>query len=327
MNEEPPTALYYEMLNYQPSNLALLREHFDLVTLETPTDDTDEVLRQVEVGFAPLGFEYDRDKIDRMPNLRVIASNTTGEPHIDREYAESKGIAVFSLKDEDEFLETITPTAEHTWGLLLALMRHIPQAYESVLDGNWSRWPFPGKSMLSNLTIGIVGMGRLGRLVADYARAFRMEEIGFYDPNTGAEEVPFAEKVDTLEELVGRYDVVTIHAPSTEETRGMFDEAVFASFREGSYLVNTARGELVDEEALVESLEAGRLAGAALDVFDGEYEVDHERRLRASPLYQYARENDDLLLTPHIGGSTYDAWEATERRVIKKAVDHLDASG
>lgn len=323
MSEERPTALYYEMLNYQPSNLELLREHFDLVTLETPEDDTDEVLRRVEVGFAPLGFEYDREKIDRMPKLCVIASNTTGEPHIDREYAESREIAVFSLKGEDEFLETITPTAEHTWGLLLALMRHIPQAYESVLDGNWSRWPFPGTAMLSNLTIGIVGMGRLGRIVADYARAFRMEEIGFYDPKTDGDDIPFAKKVGTLKELVGTYDIVTIHAPSNEDTHKMFDADVFRAFKRGSYLVNTARGELIDEEALVEQLESGRLAGAALDVFDGEYEVDHERRLRESPLYEYARKNDDLLMTPHIGGSTYDAWEETERRVIEKAIDRL----
>lgn len=318
-----PTALYYEMLNYQSSNMELLEEHFDLVTLETPEEDTVEILERIEVGFAPLGFDYDRKKIDRMENLRVIVSNTTGEPHIDREYAESNGIAVFSLKDEDEFLDTITPTAEHTWGLLLAVMRNIPQAYQSVLEGTWSRWLFPGPAMLSNLTIGIVGMGRLGRIVADYARAFRMEEIAFYDPTTDADFVEFAEKVDSLEDLVSAHDVITIHAPANEETNRMFDREVFSRFKQGSYLVNTARAALIDEEALVEALSSGPLAGAAFDVFDGEYEVDHEQRLQESPLYRYAQENDDLLLTPHIGGSTYDAWEKTQRRVISKAIDYI----
>jgi len=324
MSESKPTALYYEMLNYQEPNIERLEEVFDLIRLETPQADTDDVLREADVGFAPLGYAYDKEKIDRMPALEVIASNTTGEPHIDRSYAESCGISVFSLKDEDEFLESITPTAEHTWGLLLALTRNVPAAYDAVLDGQWNRWDFPGDAMLSNMTLGIVGLGRLGHLVAEYADAFRMEEIGFYDPEKESDDVQCAKKYDDLTELVASHDVITIHAPSNEATRNMFDADLFSHFKQGSYVINTARGAIIDEQALVESLAADRLAGAALDVFDGEYEPDHEKRLRSSQLLDYARENDDLLLTPHIGGSTYDAWEQTERRVIEKAIAALE---
>jgi len=321
-----PKLLYYKILKFQPDNLEILQKNFDLVSLETPQDDTDEILADIEIAFAPLGFFYNKEKIDRMPKLKVIASNTTGEPHIDREYAESKGIKVLSLKYEQEFLKTITPTAEHTFGLILALIRRTPWAYQSVLGGVWDRRPFGGKAMLSRMSIGIAGLGRLGKLVAQYAKAFQMAKILYYDPFVEKSDIEGMEKVGSLEEMVGQSDIITIHIPAEKETYKIFNKELFDKFKQGSFLINTSRAELVDEKAMLEALESGRLAGAAIDVFDGEFEMNHDEFLRKSPLLAYAKTRDNLLITPHIGGSTIDAWRLTERRVIDKIFEVLGKS-
>ncbi len=318
-----PKLLYYTILNYQPAILELINDNFEVKVLPSPKADTNKMLSQIEVGLAPLGFMFGREKIDRMPKLKVIASNTTGEPHIDRPYAESKGIKVFSLKYEQDFLKTITPTAEHTWGLLLALIRHTPWAFNSVLDGKWSRWPFGGKAMLSRLNLGIAGLGRIGKIIADYGRAFRMPSISFYDPKVSQPDAVGLIKAESLKQLVGNADVISIHIPSEKETYKIFNKELFSKFKKGSFLINTSRGELVDELALLECLKSGQLAGAALDVFDGEYGVNCQEVWQKNPLLKYARSHKNLLITPHIGGSTHDAWELTERRTIGQIVDYL----
>lgn len=322
MPDDKPVALYYELMSFQEPNLALLEEQFDLIRIDSPEDETNELRQDVQIAFAPLKYHYDSTKIDKFPNLEVIASNRTGEPHIDRDYATSQGIAVYTLKGDVSFLETITPTAEHTWGLLLGVIRHIPEAHQSVVEGRWRQRNYPGIAMLSKMHMGVVGMGRLGKIVANQASAFGMD-VSFYDPYTDENEVS-ATKLNSLRELVSTCHVISVHCRVTEETRKMFDEDVFSQFREDSYFVNTARGDIVDERALVDCLDNGPLAGAALDVFDGMSEINHEERLLESPIYDYIQENDDLLVTPHIAGCTYDAWEQTERRVIDKAIAHYD---
>ena len=310
-------ALYYKILNYQPCNIKILNDNFEIVTLDSPNDDTDKVLKDIEIAFAPLGYKFNNDKIDKMPKLKVIASNTTGEPHIDREYAESKKIKVISLKNEQEFLKkaNITSTAEHTWGLLLAVLRKTAWAHQSVLKGNWNRYNFGGKAMLSKMTIGIAGFGRLGQFIAQYAKSFMMKEILFYDPLVKTE-FKYYSKIDSLEKLVSKSDIITIHIPYSEETVNIFDKKLFSKFKKGSFLINSSRAEMVDENAMLEALESDILSGAAVDVFDGEFEKDREEILKKSRLLRYAKKHDNLLITPHISGSTLDAWELTERRVI-----------
>jgi len=167
--------LYYRILNYQPANLELLKKQFNVILLNNPDYDTEKILADVDVILAPLGYFFGREKIDIAKNLKIIASNTTSEPHIDVKYAEKNGINVISLKRYPDFLKTITPTAEHTMGLILAVMRRIPWAFDSVLDGVWNRRLFGAKGMLSQMSLGIVGLGRLGSLVAKYAVAFGMD--------------------------------------------------------------------------------------------------------------------------------------------------------
>jgi phosphoglycerate dehydrogenase-like enzyme len=318
-----PVALYYRILKYQPENIKLLQREFDLRMLDTPAQDTPELLKDVEVLFAPLGYRADRAKIDACPKLAAIVSNTTGHPHIDVQYARSRGVYVACLKFAPEFLRTITATAELTWGLILALTRKIMPASRAVLKGEWDRRPYGASAMLSRMSLGIVGHGRLGTLVARYGSAFGMR-VRYYDPQLERSSEG-AERVDTLERLVESSDIVTVHVPHEADTERMFSREVFARFKPGAYFVNTSRGELLDWQALLESLESGRIAGAALDVFEGEFEPGFADTFGVHPVLDYARSHDNILLTPHIAGSTVDAWRLTENHAIRMALAFLHA--
>lgn len=314
-------AVYYRILQYQLENLEKLHRVFDVIELDSPSDDSADVLAKVEVLFAPLGYMVDQAKIDACPNLRVIVSNTTGHPHIDVDYARSKDIYVACLKFAQDFLQTITPTPELTWGLLIALVRKIIPAHQAALSGQWDRRPFGASAMLSSMSLGVVGHGRIGTSVARYGKAFGMR-VRYFDPfvSTSSEG---AERVDKLEELVQLSDVVAVMVPHEKETEGMFNRELFSYFKPGSYLVNTARGELIDWDSLLESLQSGHLAGAAMDVFEGEFIPGFQDTFSSHPVLEYARTHDNLILTPHIGGSTIDAWRLTEAHAIDMALAHL----
>ena len=314
MNVRKPVALYYSILKYQPENRKRLDELFEVVELADPSLDTAEILSRVEIIFAPLGYLVDQAKIDAAPLLKVIASNTTGHPHIDVGYARGKGIQVACLKYAQEFLSTITPTAELTWGLIIALTRNLLQAHQAAVQGCWDRRPFGAPAMLSRLSLGIVGLGRLGSRVARYGRVFGMA-VRYYDPFVDSKEEGL-ERMASLKELVAKSDIVTIHVPHEPETENLFDQEIFRCFKKGSYLINTARGELIDWGAFLQALEDGQLAGAALDVFEGEFEPGFKDRFPSHPVLDYARSHHNLILTPHIGGSTIDAWRLTEGHTI-----------
>lgn len=320
-----PKLLYYSMLQYQKETLALLRENFEVIELATPSCDTEEVLATVAVILAPLGYYCGKEKIDKCPSLKAIGSNTTGYPHIDVEYARAKGIAVVTLKYERDFLDTITPTAELTWGLLIALTRSMFPAVASTRQGKWNRRPFPGKKMLSRMSIGIVGLGRLGYKVAQYALKSGMD-VNYYDPHVSSG-YPGLKQKSSLQELVSGCDIVTVHVPHEKQNEGMFSKEIFDSFKQGAYFINTSRGELVDHNAFLRALTSGRLAGAAIDVFEGEFVPDFEAGFKSHPLWVYAQEHDNLIITPHIGGSTIDAWGDTERHTIQRILEILQDGG
>jgi D-3-phosphoglycerate dehydrogenase len=315
-----PTLIYYPVLQYQPGNLRLLHDNFEVIELPNPDHDTPKILKRAEVILAPLGYFCGKEKIDSAPNLKVIGSNTTGHPHIDVVCAVKKGIKVVTLKGQYDFLKTITPTAELTWGLIIALIRNMFPSYKSVLDGNWDRRPFAGECMLSRMSLGVAGYGRLGKMVANYGKCFGMT-VRYYDPFVSVHDDGI-ERVFSLKELVSTSDIVTIHIPHETETENLFGREVFSYFKKGSYFINTSRGELVDHEALLSFLKDATLAGAALDVFEDEFKSGFT--ILEHPLWQYAREHDNLILTPHIGGSTVDAWRQTEEYTISLVLAALE---
>lgn len=316
-----PVAVYYRVLKYQPENLARLNRAFDVRVLDNPSELGPELLRTVEVLFAPLGYQIDAALIDLCPSLKVIVSNTTGHPHIDVDYARRKGIGVACLKFAPEFLKRITPTAELAWGLVIALTRNIVPAHRAALRGEWDRRPFGAPAMLSSMSLGIIGHGRLGGMVARYGQAFGMA-VRYYDPFVSVSGHG-AHRCETIEALVESSDIVTLHVPHERSTEGLVSREVVSRFRQGSYLINTARGELLDWEAVLDALRSGHLAGAAFDVFEGEFSAGFSDRFMNHPVVEYARTHDNVLLTPHIGGSTIDAWRLTEAHAIEMALSFL----
>lgn len=313
-------AVYFKILEYTSDNLALLRRGFEVIELDSPHDLTDHILEKVDVLFAPLGYYFDATLLGKCSRLKVIATNTTGVPHIDVEYAETHGIQVISLKEERNFLASITPTAELTIGLIICVTRNVISAVKAVEHGIWRRWDFGGPAMLSRMSLGIVGMGRLGRMVARYAGSLGMK-VSYYDPFVDVSDAGIScQRSQSLEQLVSGCDVVSLHVPMSLANRHLFNTKVFESFKKNSYFVNTARGEIVDSAALLNALCSGQLAGAALDVLDGEFEPGFDIRAKDHPLIRYARENSNLIITPHIAGSTKDAWRLTQRHTIERAL-------
>jgi D-3-phosphoglycerate dehydrogenase len=306
-----------KILNVEPEGYsgdarAVLEKFAEVV--DTPLSRTD-LLREIakyDVLIVRLGHQVDQDLISAGTRLKAIMTATTGLDHIAIDFAESKGIAVLSLRSERDFLESIAATAEHTWALLLALMRRIPQAVEDVKNGGWRRNNFRGEDLFGK-RLGIVGLGRIGRKVAGYGLAFGMKVIA-YDPYVG-QWLNGVEQAPTLEALLQSSDVLTLHVPLSPETTEMIGATALRHLSNGATLINTSRGEVLDEAALLEALESGRLARAAVDVICNER---NEVLRRNSRLLQYARYHTNLVITPHLGGATRQSMEKTEVYMARK---------
>ena len=279
-----------------------------------------ELLSQLpayDVLIVRFGQRIDREIIDAGTRLRAIVTAATGVDHIDVDYAHSRRIEVLSLRGETEFLETVSATAEHTWALLLALVRRIPQAIESVHSGDWKRDLFRGHD-LQGKRIGIVGLGRIGRKIALYARAFGLQ-VAAFDPYA-CQWIERVERCSTLSELLGQSDIITLHVPLNNATVNIIGREQLLMLPSGAFLINTSRGEVLNENALVDSLLSRHLAGAAVDVLC--YENTTEG-IHQSPLLAYARAHDNLIITPHIGGGTHESMAKTEAFMAWKLAKFL----
>jgi D-3-phosphoglycerate dehydrogenase len=261
-----------------------------------------------------LGHKFDEEMLISAKSLKVIGTPTTGLNHLDASVAKRLGISIVSLQGEREFLDEVFATAEYTWGLLLALLRKIPAATSSVKAGGWARDLFRG-SELHGKILGVIGCGRLGTMVAGYGRAFGMQVIS-YDPYVTT---PYSKNCSNLHELAASADIVSLHVSYDESTHKMLAREFFENLKLGAFLINTSRGELIDECALLNSLKEGRIAGAALDVLCVENAMTSPAG--SLDLIDYARTNDNLLITPHIAGATHESMEKTEIFIARKLIN------
>ena len=278
-------------------------------------------LRDADVLWVRLRHHVDKEALDAAPSLRLIVSPTTGLNHIDLEESERRGIRVLSLRGETDFLKTVRATAELTLALTLALMRRIPAAVGQVHDGLWDRGRVKGRELYDK-TLWIIGYGRLGQIVADYFKAFGAHVLAHDTAPMTAE--PGITLVP-LETLLERSDIVSLHVSYRPENRELIDAQHFGTMRKGSWFINTARGELVDEHALLSALESGHLAGAAVDVLQDEQQLTPEER-RKHVLVRYAREHENLVITPHIGGCTHESMANTELFMAKKVAVWIEST-
>jgi D-3-phosphoglycerate dehydrogenase len=264
-----------------------------------------------------LRHRIDTEVLDAGRNLRCIVTPTTGLNHIDAEAAAARGATILSLRGETAFLKDVRATAEHTLALMLGLLRRLPSAAAHAASGGWDRDSFRGRELYGK-TVGIVGYGRVGRLVARYVSALDCKVLAT-DPQLSPSEVEAGTALVSLDELLERADIVSIHASYSRESHGFFGKPEIDAMRPGAWLVNTARGELVDSNAVLAALTSGRIAGAALDVLDGESAGTRVE----NPLIPYARTHDNLLLTPHIGGCTAESMDKTERYMVGRLREFL----
>lgn len=274
--------------------------------------------------FTRLGLMMDQKAIGLQSNLRFIVTPTTGLNHIDVEAAGAAGVQVVSLKGETVFLESIKSTAEHTWGLLLSLIRHIPAAHDHVVHGGWDRGLFLSDE-LDRKTLGIIGYGRLGKMVARYGIAFGMR-VKVYDADPGISSEMDEIEMVAIETLLSTADYVILMISWSKEHESFMDGHKFAQMKKGAYFINTARGELVSEEALLDALHSGRLKGAALDVLhdDSSWPVKSQG---SAGLLNYAKANPNLLITPHMGGYGQESIWRTRKFVTQKFIAIAAASG
>lgn len=308
-----------EPLNYHDQPRRVLQSLGQLDELYLNRAELLDQVADYDALIVRLGFQVDREVIDAAPRLKAIVTATTGLDHIDLAYAEARGVKVLSLRGEYEFLRSIPATAEHTWGLLLALLRQIPWAYQSVLEGDWIRDRFRGHD-LNGKRLGIVGLGRIGQKVARYGLTFGMQVYAYTIPP--AFEIPEVTLCPSLPDLLQQSDVLSLHVPLNSETEGLIGARELALLPHGAVLVNTARGAILVEAALLEALQQGKLAGAALDVLAEEREQSPAGR---EALLAYAQNHTNLLITPHIGGATAESMCATELFMANKLKRYLES--
>ena len=303
--------LNVEPINFSNEARSILQSIGELVEKEVSSrDELINLVKDFDVLIVRLRFQIDKKILKNAPRLKVIVSATTGLDHIDLDFAKSRGISILSLKGESEFLRSIPATAEHTWALLLSLVRKIPWAFDDVKRGHWNRDNFRGHD-LEGKKLGVLGFGRIGEKVAKYALAFNME-IGAYDPYR--KEWPnYVKRFHSIDNFLKWLDILTIHIPLNNDTRNFVDRRRLIQMRKGSLIINTSRGDVIDEKALVDLLKSGHIAGAALDVVSGETtgSISHD-------LILYASNNQNLIITPHIGGATQESMWKTEIFMAKK---------
>ncbi len=246
------------------------------------------------------------DLMDAATNLKVIGRAGIGVDNIDTDAATTRGIVVMNTPGGNSMA-----AAEHALSLMMSLARHIPQACKSLKEGKWEKSKFVGIELYQK-TLGIIGLGNIGRIVAGKANGLGMSVIG-YDPFVTSEKASkIGVELVSLDELFAQSDFITIHVPKTEDTAGLINKKTIAKMKDGVRLVNASRGGVIVEEDLEEALKTGKIAAAALDVFQNEPP-------EGCPLVEL----DNLICTPHLGASTGEAQEKVAVSVARQVSDYL----
>jgi D-3-phosphoglycerate dehydrogenase / 2-oxoglutarate reductase len=286
------------------AGLALLQSKFDVdVDVSSPLED---VIGNYDAIVIRSATKLTADLIEKGTQLRVIGRAGVGVDNVDVDAATRRGIVVANAPGAN-----VVSAAEHTIGLLLALARNIPQAHAALSEGRWERGRWGGVE-LADKVLGVLGFGRIGRQVARRALALEMKVVA-YDPFVSAERFrELGVEPATFGEVLERAEFVTLHLPLTDDTRNAIDADTIAHMRDGVRIVNAARGELVDEAALIAALESGKVAGAAIDVFATE---PYTGPLLHAP---------NVVVTPHLAASTEEAQDRAGIVVAEQVAAALD---
>ncbi len=269
--------------------------------------DLKEIIPSIDILVVRSRTQIDRDLLEGARNLRLAIRAGIGLDNVDVSAATELGIVVMNAPTGN-----IVTTAEHAIAMLFSLSRHIPQADASLRRGKWDKKSFQG-SEISGKTLGVVGLGNIGKAVAERGRALKMQVVG-YDPYLSEEAAAkHGVRLASMDELLATADYVTLHVPLMDSTRGLIGKNAFSKMKKTAFLINCARGGIVDEAALIEALEQKKIKGAALDVFETEpLPADH-------PLLS----RNDVILTPHLGASTEEAQAQVGLEVAEQVAEYV----
>jgi D-3-phosphoglycerate dehydrogenase len=302
-----PTILIAESSSFSAEALRVLEDCGNVVLADLDRSSLLSSVPDADILWVRLRNRIDREVFQAARRLRVIATPTTGLNHIDGIEAERRGMHIISLRGETEFLQNIFATAEHTMALILGSLRHLPAAHQHVIHGGWNRDLFVGRE-LHGKTAGVIGYGRVGRMIAGHLRAFGMRVLATDLPSRMGNQCEDGIELVPLDELLKKSDLVTLHIPLMEGTKRFLGAREFSKMKRGVFFVNTSRGEVVDEAALLLALENGTVGCAALDVLNDE----NSSGMMDNPIVQYALTHNNVLITPHIAGCTVESRSKTE---------------
>lgn len=289
------------------SGVDLLKAKYDVeIGVDWDRDKLERRIGEFDALLVRSATQVDAALIGKADRMKVIGRAGVGVDNIEMSAATKRGIIVANAPESN-----IVTAAEHTIALMMAMCRNIPQAHSALKDGRWERSKYSGIEVWEK-TLGVIGFGRIGQLVAERAKGMGMHVIG-YDPYVGASRYRDlgVEKADSSEDLYAKADIITIHLPKTPETENWLDAEAFDKMREGVRVINCARGPLLNLDDLVAALESGKVAGAALDVFPDEPFTEH-------PIF----EHDNVVVTPHLGASTQEAQD----RAGTMTAEQIDAA-
>lgn len=276
-----------------------------------------------DIIFAKLGLVFDSSIFDLQPDLKILVTPTTGLNHIVLPDAQSYGIKILSLRGEAAFLSSVTSTAEHAWTLLLAINRSLMSAGSRVSSGLWKRQELEVHE-LSGSRLGLIGMGRLGRMVVRYGLAFQMEVVG-YDPHVASEMFPAGCRKVDLQELLTSSEYLVMLASYNPGDQPILGKSEFNSLRLGAVLVNVARGELIDEQALVDALDDCKIRAFGADVLVGDSSWG-SNELIGSEIVKRSKSDSRIIVTPHMGGYAREAIDKTRKFMVGQLLQHLESS-
>lgn len=312
---KPAKVLCMVDLSLTPEALKILQDAVDLDYRPNDRALLPDIIGEYDAFWGHVNTKIDKEIFERATRLKVINAAATGTDHIDKEEAARRGIKVLSITRDYGLLDTFTATAECAWMLMLTCHRHFRAATRAVLEGKWHGEGFYGQQ-LSQHTLGVLGVGRLGKMVVEYGKAFRMRVLGC---DLKPFEIPGVERVD-FDTLLSQSDAISIHIHMTPENYHLFNTETFARMKRGTILINTSRGDIIDEQALLDALESGRLAAFGADVLHNEW----RENMGDSPVVQYAREHDNVVITPHIGGCTLKSLVDARVFSARKLVSYLE---
>ena len=285
---------------------------FSQLTAKTLTQsEFEKIAPQFDAVLVRFNTKVGTSILKKESNIKAVISPTTGLDHIDTKSAKSLGVKVFHLQGERRFLKTINGTAELSVGLMLAVMRNIPQSYAAVKDGVWDAGPFRGNEVAGK-TLGIIGCGRLGSKVSRTAVSLGMNVVA-YDPNISRFPAGVSSK-RTQSKVFSVADVISLHVPLLPKTKHMIADREINQMKDGVVIINTSRGAIIETSALLSGLKQGKVYAAAVDVMEDE----HLQLGNQHPLVKHAREYENLIITPHIGGATFESVERTDLFILKK---------